>query len=414
MVNEGTLGGAMDGMLADCKNALMARFDGGTNIIENPVQEFSLTLGDSGRTASMDVPVRHWKADDEAPLITAIEQRSEESIWLQFSKPVQGASQTESYAIKAENGDLLGVRAAAYDEAGHAVTLTFSAPPPSGEYTLECPGITDLTMEQNRIAEATPFAFEGAAAPPAEAEPDTMPVGFWIFVVILAIAIIAAIAVLATRKRRAAEAAGTPEGSAAGEAPGRGFAEVDQSVPGGGEMQVHFKQTDVPLPKIRLHVTGPSGQGRLAAAVEKGLELDWRKRQQSMGEFLGEVNTRAGEAPVAPLDIKDPAKLQGNPYIQVIRRGRAGDKWLIPKNMRMTIGRAAEQCNIVVDEANVSRVHCTIQYDDKKRVFYLTDQSTNGTLVGGEKIAKGQPRALAPGESFTISTEENMFKVGLE
>lgn len=157
----------------------------------------------------------------------------------------------------------------------------------------------------------------------------------------------------------------------------------------------------------------PGVDAQVAAAVERGLDLDYRGRQQNMGEFLGDISAKAAPA-AAPIAIQDPEKLQGNPYVQVVRRGRPQDKWLIPKNMRMTIGRAAEQCNIVIDESNVSRVHCTIQYDDKKRVFYLTDQSTNGTMVDGERIARGQPRALAPGESFCITTQENMFKVGLE
>lgn len=123
------------------------------------------------------------------------------------------------------------------------------------------------------------------------------------------------------------------------------------------------------VPPLTLMV--PGIDPALAAAVEKGLSLDYRVRQQSMGEFLQEVGSPAIPAPaVGHIDIKDPGKLLGNPYIQALRKGGGGDKWLIPKNMPMSIGRAAEQCNIVIDSPNVSRVHCTIQYDDKRRVFY--------------------------------------------
>jgi predicted component of type VI protein secretion system len=80
----------------------------------------------------------------------------------------------------------------------------------------------------------------------------------------------------------------------------------------------------------------------------------------------------------------------------------------------MRIGRAAEQCNIVLDLPSVSRVHCTVQYHDKQRAFYLTDLSTNGTLVGEERIPKGGTRALAPGDCFCITDKETIFKVGLE
>ena len=164
-----------------------------------------------------------------------------------------------------------------------------------------------------------------------------------------------------------------------------------------------------------MHLLAPGIPPNVEAAVEKGLSLDWRLRQQSMAEFLAEVATSAAPPPpAAPLAVEDPGKLKGSPYIQAVRKDRPNDKWLIPKNMRMTIGRAAEQCNIVIDEPNVSRVHCTIQYDDKKGVFYLTDQSTNGTLVGEEKIGKGQTKILSPGETFYITTRANALKVGLE
>jgi hypothetical protein len=165
----------------------------------------------------------------------------------------------------------------------------------------------------------------------------------------------------------------------------------------------------------------PGVSHQLTAAVQKGLSLDYRARQRSMRDFLSEIapggNPTSASTPARPhhpAKSEDPAKLRGNPYIQSIKKGRPADKWLIPKNMPMRIGRAAEQCNIVLDLPRVSRVHCTVQYDGKRRTFFLTDLSTNGTLVGEERIPKGQPRALAPGDCFTITDQQTMFKVGLE
>lgn len=172
------------------------------------------------------------------------------------------------------------------------------------------------------------------------------------------------------------------------------------------------------VPPLTLLV--PGLPQRMSAAVERGLALDYRVRQQSMAEFGQSLHGASGAQsqpgpPVgAPVAVNDPARLQGTPYVQAVRQGRPQDKWLIPKNIRMSIGRSAEQCNIVIDEANVSRVHCTVQYDDKAGVFYLTDQSTNGTLAPGGKLSKGQSAALGPGDIFYITTRENAMKVGLE
>lgn len=151
----------------------------------------------------------------------------------------------------------------------------------------------------------------------------------------------------------------------------------------------------------------------LAASIERGLSLDWRQRQQSMGEFLAELGADNSSG-TAPLPVESPIQMSGNPYIQAIRPDRLNDKWIIPKNLRMVIGRSAEQCNIIIDEPDVSRVHCTIEYNDRKGVFYLTDLSTNGTLTGEQRMQRGQSIALQPGDTFFITTCANMLKLGIE
>lgn len=131
-----------------------------------------------------------------------------------------------------------------------------------------------------------------------------------------------------------------------------------------------------------------------------------------MTAFLREAG-ETGPSP-APAPAEPQVQLSGTPYIQAAYASRPNDRWLIPKNMHISIGRSSQQCNIVVDVPNVSRVHCTIQYDDKSGLFYLTDQSSNGTLVGSEKLQKGETRALPPGAVFCLTTRENEMKVGLE
>lgn len=159
----------------------------------------------------------------------------------------------------------------------------------------------------------------------------------------------------------------------------------------------------------------------LAAAVEQGLSLDWRQRPQSMAAFLQQANggqaaAPAGTPPPIPQHqaAQNPEQLRGTPFVQVMRGGLAGDKWIIPKNMAMSIGRSSEQCNIVLEYPNVSRVHCTVEYNEKSGCFYLIDLSTNGTLTEAGRIEKNRPHPLRAGETFYISTREYAMKVGLE
>lgn len=162
-----------------------------------------------------------------------------------------------------------------------------------------------------------------------------------------------------------------------------------------------------------LRQAAPDLSPSLAAAVEEGLHLDWRERIQDM-EALRKQALTALEGPKAPPPVQAPVPIRGSPFVQSVLQGVPKDKWAIPKNINISIGRAAEQCNIILDLPNVSRVHCSLRYDDKAGVFYLTDQSTNGTLVEGGRLARGQVHALQAGEIFYITSRENGMKVGLE
>jgi len=167
-----------------------------------------------------------------------------------------------------------------------------------------------------------------------------------------------------------------------------------------------------------LSMVVPGVPPQLAAAIERGLSLDWRMRQQGMEELYQSIHAGpAGQSlPVQPQQshISEQISIHGAPFIQIIRGGQPQDKWLIPKNIKVSIGRSPQQCNIVADMPNVSRLHCTVLYDEKSGFFHLSDCSTNGTWTGGGRLGNGQTVALSPGDTFYISSPENTMMVGLE
>jgi pSer/pThr/pTyr-binding forkhead associated (FHA) protein len=73
----------------------------------------------------------------------------------------------------------------------------------------------------------------------------------------------------------------------------------------------------------------------------------------------------------------------------------------------VTIGRLPE-CDVVVDDAGVSRQHARIRRTEGG--FVLTDLgSTNGTMVNGEPI---QEHVLEHGDRITIGETELEFRSG--
>ncbi len=70
------------------------------------------------------------------------------------------------------------------------------------------------------------------------------------------------------------------------------------------------------------------------------------------------------------------------------------------------IGRDPEECNIVINDARVSRKHAAIHCANGR--FFITDfDSMNGTLVNKERITT--PMGLLPGDEIRISTQKFLF-----
>jgi hypothetical protein len=92
------------------------------------------------------------------------------------------------------------------------------------------------------------------------------------------------------------------------------------------------------------------------------------------------------------------------------------DKWIIPKDTPIVIGRSLEQCNIIINGfPNISRVHCVMWFDTKESAFCIKDYSSNGTfLETGKRLERETTHKLAPSQSFYLSSRDCLLTVGLE
>ena len=68
-----------------------------------------------------------------------------------------------------------------------------------------------------------------------------------------------------------------------------------------------------------------------------------------------------------------------------------------------SIGRS-EDCDWVLSAAGVSRVHAMVRY--LNGIYFIEDRSTNGMLLNGSPLGKGDPAALKNGDRLLIDTFE--------
>ena len=86
----------------------------------------------------------------------------------------------------------------------------------------------------------------------------------------------------------------------------------------------------------------------------------------------------------------------------VVEQGKLAGHGFALERPAIIVGRGRD-CDIILDEHQVSRKHARIQNTPKG--WMLTDLgSTNGTRVNGKRLPAGQPHALQPGDRIALGT----------
>jgi len=68
----------------------------------------------------------------------------------------------------------------------------------------------------------------------------------------------------------------------------------------------------------------------------------------------------------------------------VMKKGRRkGERFDLDKN-DVLVGRSSKICDVVIDEEEVSKIHCRIRKDEKDNFLLFDCGSTNGTKVNGQ------------------------------
>lgn len=142
--------------------------------------------------------------------------------------------------------------------------------------------------------------------------------------------------------------------------------------------------------------------------------------QNNLNNFSGNA---AGEQHTVLLDEEMPAMQKTQPKktalpstgsITGLSGSCAGYQLQLHTGEHIIIGKDAKLSNIVIDSSYqaVSRRHVGISYDSGRGKYCVTDYSSNGTFVNGERLVKDKVVFLSPGTELKIADDKNMFLLG--
>lgn len=98
--------------------------------------------------------------------------------------------------------------------------------------------------------------------------------------------------------------------------------------------------------------------------------------------------------------------------IEGIKGEYAGATLSAEDGVRITIGRSTSDCNLIISNPAVSRIHCYITYYGDRDIYEVMDVSRFGVFdTRGNQIANNQPVFMAPGDEIHIGKSHNVFRL---
>lgn len=168
-------------------NAPNARADG-------EAHELSLTFGD-GETLTVPLELTRWTPDTTAPTLTGLQADAAGAVTLRFSEAMSDPARSELYELLDADGKARAITDITVSEDGCTVVLHFDAADSLGGWTLSLHGMTDASMEQNALPDATLTL--GAGGSGAAAQQDALPAEVVAALALLGVVVLAAVALVA-------------------------------------------------------------------------------------------------------------------------------------------------------------------------------------------------------------------------
>jgi hypothetical protein len=256
----------------------------------------------------------------------------------------------------------------------------------SGKYTV----VTQVLAKNNNVFSTTTYEGVTYTAPSIFSRLGVALIAAPIFLVGVLVIILGVVAFLMFNSSRQKSMTGTPvlQGRLGG---GLGTA----GKAGGSNLPVSDNE---PIPLRRGAAAAAVVQPPVATPASSRPPAPMQAPAPSSNETMigGDVSnsnaTMVGGSPVI-----------SRPVLTVIRApaGVFSQAQVMVDSLPFVIGRT--EGRLIVNEANVSRRHAQITYDDARQAYFLTDlQSSNGTRINEQRLNPGQPVQLTNGTVIGI------------
>lgn len=139
----------MQGLHQTFQEAFLLPARAKTNVVDHKKKALTVTFSD-GKAKTSDFIASYYQEDADPP-VASVKQNSKHSLKINFSEPVKGANKVDAYEIKHEDARITDGYMVRYDKEKATAVLTFEEDLLKGKYEIKFRGITDDSMEKNKL-----------------------------------------------------------------------------------------------------------------------------------------------------------------------------------------------------------------------------------------------------------------------
>ena len=119
--------------------------------------------------------------------------------------------------------------------------------------------------------------------------------------------------------------------------------------------------------------------------------------------------------PVTPPPAPFPVQPEPVPVVGKVMctKGVAfGQGFQLPVDRKVIVGKSPSKANLVINNQNVSNLHCSIRFNAAHNSYIIKDHSTNGTFVNGVRLPADTPVEYPAGTILSLADGTNEITLG--
>ncbi len=349
-------------ILGQINNSMVISLSASSNNVSNKISQISVKFKDENITKTKDVFLSRWQPDKVEPKIIKAALDGEDKISITFSEDVLNADKAASYTVtNKDRNEALKITAVSYSN--NTAVITLDDPVIKGTYSIAGKGITDHSMEKNKLSEVFEVKLDGV-----EEESPLLMIIILSASAAVMILLIITIIILAKGKSKSKNTVPLPI-----------YPNYPNDLP-----QPPQNPNPIPTPTPNYHnETLPDNSKNDPTVIE---HIAVRRELESDKQYV--VN-------IEPPKIKTIML-----HIGVVLG--SGEKQSFDAELAesLVVGRS-KVCGLKINDPYIARVHFVLEQKDGG--IYVTDlKSTNGTSLNGIKLTES--RRLHQNDVITAGT----------